>query len=217
MGSVLGDLLPLAVGVAISPIPIIGAILMLLGKHARTTSIGFAIGWLAGIVIATTIFVLVGGAADDSESKTSAWIKLALGVLLLVEGIREWRARSGDHSTPKWMAAIDEMKPFTALGLGFALSAINPKNLMMCIAAGVTIGGAALSTGSNIVAVVVFSLLAATTVVIPVLAYQVAADRLRDPLDRLKVWLQENNKTVMATLILVIGIVLIGKGISGLG
>lgn len=30
MGSVIGDLLPLAVGVAVSPIPIIAAILMLL-------------------------------------------------------------------------------------------------------------------------------------------------------------------------------------------
>nr|WP_202422721.1 GAP family protein [Gordonia sp. SID5947] len=212
----MGDLLPLAVGVAISPIPIIGAILMLLGKHARTTSIGFAIGWLGGIVIATTIFVLVGGAFGDSDSTVGAWIKLVLGVLLLAEGIREWRARGGEHSTPKWMAAIDEMKPLTALGLGFALAAINPKNLMMCIAAGVTIGAAALSAGSNIVLVIVFALLAATTVVIPVVAYQIAAQRLRDPLDRLKVWLEANNKTVMATLILVIGIVLIGKGISGL-
>lgn len=36
------------------------------------------------------------------------------------------------------------------------------------------------------------------------------------PLDVLRAWLQANNATVMATLILVIGVVLIGKGISGL-
>ncbi|MFW0787758.1 GAP family protein [Gordonia sp. CPCC 206044] len=216
MGAVIGDLLPFAVGVAISPIPIIGAILMLLGKRARTTSIGFAIGWLAGIVIATTIFVFLGGAFGDSTSTATAWIKLALGVALLAEGIREWRVRGVDHGTPKWMTAIDDMKPVTALGLGFALAAINPKNLMMCIGAGVTVGGAALSVGSDVVAVAVFSILAATTVVIPVVAYQVAADRLRGPLDRLKAWLEANNKSVMATLILVIAVVLIGKGISGL-
>jgi maltodextrin utilization protein YvdJ len=39
---------------------------------------------------------------------------------------------------------------------------------------------------------------------------------MRGPLDRLKAWLQQNNATVMAVLVLVIGVVLIGKGISGL-
>ena len=43
MGSVIGDLLPLAVGVAVSPIPIIAAILMSLSKRAGSTSVGFAL------------------------------------------------------------------------------------------------------------------------------------------------------------------------------
>ncbi len=213
MGAVIGDVLPLAVGVAVSPIPIIGAILMLLGRHARTTSVGFAIGWLAGIVTATVVFVLIGGSAGGGSTLTG-WIKLALGVLLLLEGAREWRARGGDVSTPKWMAAIDDMKPPTAFGLGFALAAINPKNLMMCIGAGVTIGAAGLTSGSVAVAVAVFAVLAGCTVIVPVVAYQVAAQALRAPLDRLKEWLQANNTAVMATLFLVIGVVLIGKGIS---
>ena len=63
----------------------------------------------------------------------------------------------------------------------------------------------------------IFTVLAATTVVVPVVAYQFAADHLRDPMDRLKVWLEANNATVMGVLILVMGAVLIGKGISGLG
>ncbi len=39
---------------------------------------------------------------------------------------------------------------------------------------------------------------------------------MRGPLDRLKVWLQDNNTAVMGVLILVLGAVLLGKGISGL-
>ena len=50
MGEVIGDLLPLALGVAISPIPVIAAILMLLSRQAGKTSTGFLIGWIAGIV-----------------------------------------------------------------------------------------------------------------------------------------------------------------------
>ena len=108
------------------------------------------------------------------------------------------------------------MKVPAATALGFALAAINPKNLLMCIGAGVAIGGAELDTASDVIVVAVFSVLAATTVVIPVLAYQLAADRLRVPLDRLKSWLEANNATVMATLILVIAALLIGKGLAAL-
>ncbi len=38
MGSAIGDTLPLALGIAISPIPIIAAILILLSPRARGTS-----------------------------------------------------------------------------------------------------------------------------------------------------------------------------------
>jgi uncharacterized membrane protein len=62
----------------------------------------------------------------------------------------------------------------------------------------------------------VFTAIAASTVAIPVLGYLVAAEKMRGPLDSLKKWLQDNNATVMATLILVIGAVLVGKGVSGL-
>ncbi len=215
MGSVLGELLPLAVGVAVSPIPIIAAILMLLGRHARTTSIGFAVGWLVGIVVAVVVFVALGNAVDiGGSSSGTGWVKIALGGVLLVVGLRQWRSRDAESATPKWMSAIDEMRPLTALGIAFALAAINPKNLVLCAAAGVTIASGALSASGDVVAVAVFALLASTSVVVPVVGFQVAAARLRGPLDRLKSWLQANNATVMAVLILVIGIVLIGKGIG---
>ena len=50
---------------------------------------------------------------------------------------------------------------------------------------------------------------------IPVVGYLVAGDvRWRAPLESLRGWLVHNNATVMAVLLLVIGVVVIGKGIS---
>ena len=49
----------MAVGIAISPIPIIAVILMLLSPRAKGTSVGFMIGWLLGIVIAIIVFTLL--------------------------------------------------------------------------------------------------------------------------------------------------------------
>ena len=82
----------------------------------------------------------------------------------------------------------------------------------MCIAAGVSIGSASLATSGAITSILVFTVIASSTVAIPVIGYLVAADRLRKPLANLKVWLEDNNTTVMSVLILVVGVVLIGKG-----
>jgi hypothetical protein len=51
---------------------------------------------------------------------------------------------------------------------------------------------------------------------VPVIGYAVAKQQMRHPLDELKVWLQQNNVTVMAVLLLVIGVALAGKGLGGL-
>ena len=218
LGAVIGEILPLAIGVAVSPIPIIAAILMLFSKRAGSTSAGFLIGWVVGIVVATTIFTALAGTLQmgGEPSAAASWIKIGLGVLLLLVGMRQWRGRGGQHDNPKWMAAIDDFTFVKALGLGFLLSAVNPKNLIMAAGAGVTIGSAAVGLGGDAVAVAVFTVIAASTVAVPVLGHLVAAERMRGPLDSLKGWLQNNNATVMATLILVIGAVLVGKGVSGL-
>lgn len=113
------------------------------------------------------IFVLLSSKLGDLEgdpSATVSWIKLALGVLLLAFGAKQWRGRGGEHETPKWMQAIDDMTAAKGLGLGFALAAINPKNLMMCIAAGISIGSASLGSGEVVVAILVFTIIAASTV-----------------------------------------------------
>jgi threonine/homoserine/homoserine lactone efflux protein len=218
MGAVIGEILPLAIGIAVSPVPIMAAILMLFSKRAGTTSAGFLIGWVLGIVVATAIFTALAGTlkTGGEPSAAASWIKIGLGVLLLLVGIRQWRGREGKHDNPKWMTAIDDFTFVKALGLGFLLSAVNPKNLIMAAGAGVVIGSAALDLGGDVVAVAVFTVVAASTVAVPVLGYLVAAERMRGPLDSLKAWLEHNNATVMATLILVIGAVLVGKGVSGL-
>ena len=223
MGAVIGDLLPLGLGVALSPIPISAVILMLLSRQAARTSTGFLAGWVAGIVVVTVVvFLLVGQAGNTSTGKpstVSSVLKLVFGVLLLGLAVRQWRERPkpGEAADlPKWMSTLDSLTFVKALGLGFALAAVNPKNLVMCLAAGTTIGAAHLSGGEDVVAVVVFTLIAASTVAIPVIGYMTARSKMTGPLESLREWLTQNNATVMAVLLLVIGVVLLGKGISGL-
>jgi len=223
VGAVIGDLLPLAVGVAISPIPIIAVILMLMSREASRTSVGFLIGWVAGIVVVTTVVLLLVGQAKNTSqgqpSTLSSVLKLVFGALLLLLGANEWRHKPKPGETPampKWMGTIDTFTFGKALGLGVLLSAVNPKNLLMCLGAGTTIGAAHLSGSGDIVTVTVFTVLAASTVAAPVIAYLIAPESMAGPLQRMRAWLSENNATVMAVLLLIIGVVLIGKGIAAL-
>ena len=216
-----GEILPLAVGVAISPVPIIAAILMLLSPQAKGTSLAFLAGWLAGISIAIVAFTLLSSVLPDEESSgpspISGVIKIVLGGLLLLLAVRQWRSRPGEGEQaqlPKWMAAIDSMTPAKGLGLGFLLSAVNPKNLLLAASAGLIVGGAGLGLGSAAVVVLIFVLLAASTVLIPVVGYLLASAKMAAPLDRLRAWLVDNNAAIMAVLLLVIGVSMIGKGIG---
>nr|WP_201471068.1 GAP family protein [Microbacterium hydrocarbonoxydans] len=221
MGSVIGEILPLALGVAISPIPIIAAILMLLSPKARSTSVGFLVGWVLGIVVAVVVFTLLSSILpqDDSDAPTpiAGVIKLILGAGLLFLAVRQWRSRphgDAEPTLPAWMSAIDTMTAVRALVLGFLLSGLNPKNLLMGAGAGLAIGSEGLTGGETALAIVVFTLIAASTVAVPVIAYLLAAKKMTAPLDSLRTWLVHNNATVMTVLLLVIGVVMIGKGIG---
>lgn len=221
MPQVIGAILPLAIGVAISPIPIIAAILMLLSPRARSTGVGFLLGWLVGILVAVIVFTLLASVLPENDPDASkpiaGTIQLILGVLLLLLAVRQWRSRpkhGEEPALPKWMSAIDSMTTGRGLVLGFVLAAVNPKNLLLAASAGIVVGSSGLSVGSEILAIAVFTVIAVISVAAPVIAYLVAADRMRGPLDALRGWLVHNNATVMAVLLLVIGVSVIGKGIG---
>jgi threonine/homoserine/homoserine lactone efflux protein len=220
MTEVIGEILPLAVGIAISPIPIIAAILMLLSPRAKATSVGFLIGWVAGIVVDIVLFTLISTVIPQDAggpSPGSGAIKIILGALLVFLAIKQWQARpaKGEEATmPKWMSAIDSMTAGKALGLGFLLSAVNPKNLLMALSAGVIVGGAGLTVSQMTVVIIIFVLLAASTVLVPVVGHLIASARLAGPLDKLREWLVDNNAVIMAIVLLVIGVSVIGKGLA---
>lgn len=221
MGSAIGEMVPLALGIAISPMPVVGAILMLLSPHAKATSVAFLFGWLAGILITLIAFTLVSSIlprSDPGQARPiSGVIKIVLGVLLLLLAVRQFRSRpdaSAEPALPKWMSALDTMTGSRGLLLGFALSALNPKNLLLGLSAGTVLGVAALPLGQDVVSGVIFTVIAASTVGVPIIAYLVAPQAMAGPLRSLREWLLRNNATVMAVLLLVLGLVVIGKGIG---
>lgn len=223
MGPVVGDLLPIAVGVAISPVPVIAIILMLITPRARSNGIAFLVGWSGAIAIVTIVGGVVLGAADTAAgSSATTWsslLRVALGVLLLVLAARDWRTRPrhGEAAKlPAWMSALDRTTPVRSLGMAALLAGVNPKNLLLNIAAATTIAAAGLTTAENAVAVALYVAIASVSIVAPLVVYVVMGARAQQVLGGWKAWLTQHNAAVMAVLLLVLGAVVLGKGIAGL-
>jgi threonine/homoserine/homoserine lactone efflux protein len=222
MGQAIGQILPTALGVAISPLPIVAVVLMLVTPRGRVNGLAFVAGWCAGLAVVGVIVISVAGgvgATDDGAPATWLnWLKLLLGVLLLLVAARQWKARpvgSDEPATPKWMGALEGFTPLKALGAGAALAAANPKNLLLAAAGAAVVAQAELSTGQETVTWLIFIVLATIGVAAPVVIALAMGGGSRDLLDRLKNWLAHNNTLIMAVLLLVIGVKLIGDAISG--
>ena len=221
MGAAIGDVLGLAAGVAVSPLPIVAMILVLATPRGRVNGSLFGIGWLAGLSILGTVVLLLAGPADPSDDGTPAawtgWLKLVLGVLALLLAARQWRGRPAEGAAPempKWMAGLDKLEPGGALGLGALLSGVNPKNAGLTIAAAATIAGAGLAGGEQAVTLAVFVVIGSAGVLAPLIVYLVAGERAARTLDAWKTWSGDHNAAIMAVLFLVFGFKLVGDGIA---
>jgi threonine/homoserine/homoserine lactone efflux protein len=219
MGDVIGQILPLAVGVALSAVPIIAVILILFTPKAKSNGIAFVVGWMMGILVVGGIVLAFGDVASDDggESTVSGVVKLLLGLLFLALAVRYWRSRpkEGEESEmPAWMGALDDFGAGKSFGIASLLSGVNPKNLALTVAAASVIAAAGLSTGEEVAALAVFTILASLTVALPVLVYLILGDRAEDGLISLKDWLSVNNAVIMAVLLLVFAAKLIGDGIT---
>ncbi len=222
MGAAIGDLLPLAVGVALSPVPIIAVILMLGTPRARSNGPAFAVGWVLGLTIVSVIVVLVASGADDADSGSSTAvdvIKLLFGVLFLLLALKQWRSRprpGAEAAVPKWMAAVDSLTAGRSFLLGAALSGINPKNLALTLAAAASIAQAGLDTGGTVVSIACFVVIGSLTVAGPVVFYLIASRRAAGPLESIKDFMAAHNAVIMMVVLLVLGAKLLGSGIAGL-
>ena len=222
MGEVLGQLLPLAVAIAAFPVPIIAVVLMLSTPRGAVNGPAFVLGWVVGLGVVGTIVLLVAGdRAHDDSGAPSLWVSglwLAIGLALLVLGVRQFRGRPrGDEpaEAPGWMRAIEGFRWPRALGAGLVLSAANPKNLLLVVAGASIIAEAGLPAGQEAAALALFVLVGSIGVLAPVVLHVVLGPRSRRLLDGLRGWLVANNAVVMAVLLVVIGALILGDAIAG--
>lgn len=208
---------------AISPIPLIAIVLILATPKGRANGIAFTAGWILALAAAVTALTAIGagGGADDGgrPATWTWWVKLAVAVLFLLLAVNQWRGRpkgGAEPSLPAWMKTIDGFTPAKSTGPAFVLAVVNPKNLALVLAAGVSIAGAASTTGQRVVAGAVFVAIASLCTVVPQAVYLFGGTKAAAVLDHWKTWMARHNAAIMAVLFLVLGTKLLGDAISGL-
>jgi hypothetical protein len=223
MGSVIGDILAQAIGVAISPLPIIAVILMLFGKRARSNGPAFMLGWIVALALLGSVVLVLANAGKISAGGTPTTlayvIKLLLGLLFLFLAYRNWqkRPKPGEEAQlPPWMSTLDTFSAGKSFGFAALLGGVNPKNLGLTLAAAMSISQGGLSGAQPWIVLAVFVVLASISVASPVLYYLAAGASAEKNLNSVKAWLTANNATVMIVLFLVLGAKLIGNGLGGL-
>lgn len=217
-GTVLTELIPLALVITLSPLSIIPAVLVLHTPHPRPAALLYLVGWLVALLALTAVFVGVSGLIGTLERPPTwaSWLRIVIGAALIVFGVLRWLTRKRSAHMPAWMRQLNTVTPGRAGIYGAALAVVNPKVLFICAAAGLAIGSEGIGNPEAWLAVVYFVAIAGASVALPILAYAVSGDRLDRPLVKLKDWMEQHNAALVAVILIVIGLLVLYKGIHAL-
>jgi Sap, sulfolipid-1-addressing protein len=213
----------MAIGIAITPLAISAALLMLTTPKARSNGPAFLVGWLCGLAVVGGFVLVVMRSTSASRSSTPStwisWLKIVSGALLLIIALYELLPH-GDRrlfeARPSWSEKLDQVRPSAALGLGALLAGARPKNILLIIAGAAVIAGTGIPTGEQGIAYAVFAAVATIGVATPVVLYFVMGDKAPRTLGRMEEWLTRHSTSIMSVLCLVIGVDLIGVGVAAL-
>jgi hypothetical protein len=221
MWATLGDILPIAVAVAFSSVPIMAVILILLAPNNRRSSIAFLVGWAIGLAVVVVAFTLLAFLIDTPPPRRS---QVAIGTLLILIGaavvilaIVLWRRTSNKPNTdlPHWLSGVGRLRPWRAFGLALLLN-IRPKAILLSAAAGLSIRGDHLPTAETAIVIVVYTVVSASAVAFPVISSLVAPTKTRAGLVSARSWIAENSRIVGVLILIIIGVVIIGNGLARL-
>jgi hypothetical protein len=216
---VLATLIPLALVIALSPLSVIPAVLVLQTPRPRPTGLAFLAGWLVGLAALTAAFVASSDALGDlrkSPPTWASWLRIVLGSALIAFGIYRWLTRHGHTESPKWMRSFTTLTPNRAAITGLVLVVIRVEVLICTALAGLAIGSGGPGMAAKWILGAVFVAVAASTAAAPILAYAAAGNRLDEPMARLKDWMEQNNAALLAAILLVIGLMVVHNGVHAL-
>jgi len=219
----IGQLIPLALGIAASPLPVVAVLVILLTRRARFSSVVFAASWILGVVVAVTIATAFAGqfsppvAGYDLPYEGAVLFLLGVGLVVIAGISRRGRFRSGEPmAAPSWVSAVDDLSPWGGAFLAFTNATTSPKNLALALAAGVVLQGTIRAPMTETLAIAVYTAIASVAVVTPVVLYFVGGERSVAVLRRWKERITSHAAALTELLLFLLGLALSVKGLINL-
>ena len=210
----LAEIIALAIAIAVSPLPVSAALMVLTSSGGRRLGVLFTIGWAGGLLLGITLASLGGAVLPDGAvggRDPYPIVPTLAGMLLVGLGLVQWRRagrREPDAPPPKWITALDNLTPVRVALAGALLAILKPKNIAVLIASGIIVGRLPLTLGETAGFLAVFVLIASSTVVAPVLVYLLGGERVRSGIDFVRTWVVTNMSRISAVILVLVGAVL---------
>lgn len=237
MGGLILSQIPLVLGIIMSPLAIIAVVAVLFSERARGNSIAFLTGWFLAIVVAVGGSYLVLTILEVHERQDPPlWVPILhiiIGVVLLVGA---WfiysRLRHRLHAMalatgpgeiaaaapqlPKMLQSVEHFTAFRSGLLGFGLFILNPVDASCALAAAMNLRLSSISATGQLACAVLFCVIAASSVAIPVGMLLIRKEEAAAPLATIRNWIATNTKLLNVGLLVLIAAMQLSKGIQGL-
>ncbi|MEV7028239.1 GAP family protein [Kitasatospora sp. NPDC093558] len=221
MGEAVGAMLVSAAGIAISPQPLIAVILLPATPRGRANALALTAGWTATLGAIAAI-VVAGGSrlgSEGGEPTWSWWLKLTLGVLLVLLALMQWRDRPREgHVTapPGWMRSVHRYTAPRSAALGASLVAASPKNLVLAVGGAASIAASTANGAGKAVAAALMVFLGSLCALLPLAARLLRGDGSARTLDEWKAWTAAHHAAITTTVLAVLGTSYVGDAVTGL-
>ncbi|PMC07039.1 hypothetical protein CJ226_03745 [Microbacterium sp. UMB0228] len=148
MGELVVALLPVLLGVVLSPLAIMALVAVLVSRHPRANGIAYLLGWLLGMGGLLALFLWVfRSAAVHEQYEPPLWVPLVRLLLgLFLTGAAVWVYRQGkariaamagassprevvaaSPQLPGWLHSVETFRPGRTFLLGLAPTSLPPR------------------------------------------------------------------------------------------
>jgi hypothetical protein len=223
VGAASGEVIAFGVAVTLSPLAVIAVVLMLAVPGERASAAAFVAAWVLSLTaVGAVVLVLADAAEADAGDGPATWVsvlKLLIALLLLVTAARQWRSRGagdGDGELPPWLTRVGDITAPRAAALAVGLASIKPKNLLLTIAAAISIAQVGAEPGAQAAALALFVVLGTIGPAAPLAVHAFMGERGDALLARLRVWLVREQPTIVAVLCVAVAAKLVGDAVVSL-
>jgi len=209
------DLILIGLAVTLDPLPLTAFMIVLPSRRGVRKGAAFVFGWLVSLAIVVTVTVVATGnkppQPSTAPSLAALAVKIAIGAVLVVIGVRHIRARGRPKppkKPPKWQEHVDNMSPWFAMALAPTL-----QPWVLIGAGAATVVEAKLDNWQSFLVLFGYCVLASSTYLAMEIYAVARPDPARDLLARFRTRIDAHTDQVIIAGSLIIGLWLIANSL----